>query len=112
MLADGLMIKKVTKNDAGEYTCKAFQVSTTGSSFEEKTIRLNIKREFLPLNFQPPLIAIPLTIFCSSNRQALLHPPGHVRLAERHVRLRGRDGQFDVRGHGGTAGQLYLVGQQ
>ncbi|EDS35755.1 conserved hypothetical protein [Culex quinquefasciatus] len=45
MLADGLMIKKVTKNDAGEYTCKAFQVSTTGSSFEEKTIRLNIKHK-------------------------------------------------------------------
>lgn len=39
------MIKKVTKNDAGEYTCKAFQVSTTGSSFEEKTIRLNIKHK-------------------------------------------------------------------
>ncbi|XP_062704961.1 neural cell adhesion molecule 2 [Aedes albopictus] len=42
-LADGLLVKKVSKNDSGEYTCKAFQVSSSGSSFEEKTIRLNIK---------------------------------------------------------------------
>ncbi|XP_055591877.1 neural cell adhesion molecule 2-like [Uranotaenia lowii] len=49
MLADGLLIKKVSKMDSGEYTCKAFQVSTTGSSFEEKTIRLNIRHKpFFP----------------------------------------------------------------
>ncbi|XP_035774509.1 hemicentin-1-like isoform X1 [Anopheles albimanus] len=48
-LADGMSIKKVTQNDTGEYTCKAFQISTTGSSFEEKTIRLNIKHKpYLP----------------------------------------------------------------
>lgn len=45
MLADGLLIKRVSKNDSGEYTCKAFQVSSSGSSFEEKTIRLNIKHK-------------------------------------------------------------------
>ncbi|XP_055641302.1 neural cell adhesion molecule 2-like [Toxorhynchites rutilus septentrionalis] len=45
MLADGLLIKKVLKKDGGEYTCKAFQVSTAGSSFEEKTIRLNIRHK-------------------------------------------------------------------
>lgn len=45
LLADGLLIKRVSKNDSGEYTCKAFQVSTAGSSFQEKTIRLNIKHK-------------------------------------------------------------------
>ncbi|XP_058453999.1 neural cell adhesion molecule 2-like [Malaya genurostris] len=45
MLADGLLIKRVSKNDSGEYTCKAFQVSAAGSSFQEKTIRLNIKHK-------------------------------------------------------------------
>uniref|UniRef100_A0A182NEE1 Neural cell adhesion molecule 1 n=1 Tax=Anopheles dirus TaxID=7168 RepID=A0A182NEE1_9DIPT len=48
-LADGMSIKKVVQNDSGEYTCKAFQISATGSSFEEKTIRLNIKHKpYLP----------------------------------------------------------------
>uniref|UniRef100_A0A182J736 Neural cell adhesion molecule 1 n=2 Tax=Anopheles atroparvus TaxID=41427 RepID=A0A182J736_ANOAO len=48
-LADGMSIKKVVQSDSGEYTCKAFQISATGSSFEEKTIRLNIKHKpYLP----------------------------------------------------------------
>lgn len=48
-LADGMSIKKVVQNDSGEYTCKAFQISATGSSFKEKTIRLNIKHKpYLP----------------------------------------------------------------
>ncbi|XP_055540722.1 neuroglian-like [Wyeomyia smithii] len=45
MLADGLLIKRVSKTDSGEYTCKAFQVSAAGSSFQEKTIRLNVKHK-------------------------------------------------------------------
>lgn len=44
-VADGLVIKKVSKNDSGEYTCKAYQVSTTISNTKEQTIRLNIQRE-------------------------------------------------------------------
>lgn len=44
-LADGLLIKNVSKSDSGEYTCKAFQISSALSNVEEKTIRLNIKRE-------------------------------------------------------------------
>lgn len=46
-VADGLVIKKVHKNDSGEYTCKAYQVSTTISNTKEQTIRLNIQREFV-----------------------------------------------------------------
>lgn len=46
-VADGLVVKKVSKNDSGEYTCKAFQSSTSISNFKEQTIRLNIQRKFL-----------------------------------------------------------------
>lgn len=41
-LSDGLIIKGVTRNDTGEYTCKAFQISETLSNKEERTIRVNI----------------------------------------------------------------------
>ncbi|XP_052866717.1 neural cell adhesion molecule 2-like [Anopheles cruzii] len=55
-LADGMSIKKVRQNDTGEYTCKAFQISATGSSFEEKTIRLNIKHKpYLP-KWKPSIV--------------------------------------------------------
>lgn len=43
-LADGLLIKNILKKDSGEYTCKAFQISSALSNVEEKTIRLNIQR--------------------------------------------------------------------
>lgn len=46
-VADGLVIKKVTKSDSGEYTCKAYQVSTTISNTKEQTIRLNIQRKYI-----------------------------------------------------------------
>jgi hypothetical protein len=45
-LADGLVIKKVTKEDNGEYTCKAFQISTQISNVQEKTILLVIQRKY------------------------------------------------------------------
>lgn len=44
-LADGLLVKKVSRDDSGEYTCKAFQVSTTISNVQEQTIRLNVQRK-------------------------------------------------------------------
>lgn len=43
--ANGLLIKNVLKNDGGEYTCKAFQISPVVSNVKEKTIRLNIQRK-------------------------------------------------------------------
>lgn len=44
-LADGLLIKEVAKSDSGEYTCKAFQISSAFSNVKERTIRLNIQRK-------------------------------------------------------------------
>lgn len=44
-IADGLLIKRVYKNDSGEYTCKAFQISSAISNVKEQTIRLNIQRK-------------------------------------------------------------------
>jgi len=44
-LADGLLIKSVSRNDTGEYTCKAFQVSAEITNVQEQTIRLNVQRK-------------------------------------------------------------------
>lgn len=53
-VVDGLIIKNVTKSDSGEYTCKAFQVSTTISNVKEQTIRLNIQRKYITSNKTKP----------------------------------------------------------
>lgn len=45
ILADGLSINNVLKNDSGEYTCKAFQISAASSNVKEQTVRLNVQRE-------------------------------------------------------------------
>lgn len=50
MLADGLSINNVLKNDSGEYTCKAFQISAASSNVKEQTIRLNVQRKCRKLN--------------------------------------------------------------
>lgn len=44
--SEGLAIKRVTNNDSGEYTCKAYQISATINNVKEQTIRLNIQRKF------------------------------------------------------------------
>ncbi|GAB0095936.1 Neural cell adhesion [Sergentomyia squamirostris] len=40
---DGLFIKKVERNDSGEYTCRGFQVSTSIVNSKEQRIRLNVQ---------------------------------------------------------------------
>lgn len=47
---DGLLIREVYKNDSGEYTCKAFQMSSSGGDMKEHTTRLNIMREYYHSN--------------------------------------------------------------
>lgn len=44
--ADGLIVKRVMKNDSGEYTCRAYQISATINNVKEQTIRLNVQRKF------------------------------------------------------------------
>lgn len=52
ILADGLLINKVTQFDTGEYTCRAFQVNSIASDMQERTVLMKIEREcdlwFLP----------------------------------------------------------------
>lgn len=47
-IADGLAIRNVTKEDSGEYTCKAFQIWAAMINVKEQTIRLNIQRKLGP----------------------------------------------------------------
>lgn len=49
--SDGLAIKRVTKNDSGEYTCRAYQISSTLNNVKEQTIRLNVQRKSIILSF-------------------------------------------------------------
>ncbi|XP_055683209.1 neural cell adhesion molecule 1-A-like [Lutzomyia longipalpis] len=42
-LADGLFIKRVHRNDSGEYTCRGFQVSPSIVNSKEQRIRLNVQ---------------------------------------------------------------------
>ncbi|CAO1325840.1 unnamed protein product, partial [Diamesa serratosioi] len=44
-LSDGLLIRKVWRNNSGEYTCKAFQISETISNVQEQTVRLNVQHK-------------------------------------------------------------------
>ncbi|XP_053677613.1 neural cell adhesion molecule 2-like [Anopheles nili] len=103
-LADGMSIKKVAQNDSGEYTCKAFQVSAKGSSFEEKTIRLNIKHKpYLPpwkttvsdaygyvsgvVNLTCEATAEPPANFSWSANNKKLTPKSHIIYNGRHVSM-------------------------
>uniref|UniRef100_A0A182QG23 Neural cell adhesion molecule 1 n=1 Tax=Anopheles farauti TaxID=69004 RepID=A0A182QG23_9DIPT len=103
-LADGMSIKKVVQNDSGEYTCKAFQISATGSSFEEKTIRLNIKHKpYLParktsvsdaygyvggvVNLTCEATAEPPANFTWSANNKKLTPKSHIIYTGRHVSM-------------------------
>jgi len=45
ILADGLLINKVTQNDTGEYACRAYQVNSIASDMQERTVLMKIERE-------------------------------------------------------------------
>ncbi|EDV99237.1 neural cell adhesion molecule 2 [Drosophila grimshawi] len=45
ILADGLLINKVTQNDTGEYTCRAYQVNSIASDMQERTVLMKIEHK-------------------------------------------------------------------
>ncbi|XP_062125698.1 limbic system-associated membrane protein [Drosophila sulfurigaster albostrigata] len=45
ILADALLIKKVTQFDTGEYTCRAFQVNSIASDMQERTVLMKIEHK-------------------------------------------------------------------
>ncbi|KAM8717984.1 hypothetical protein ACLKA7_004656 [Drosophila subpalustris] len=45
ILADGLLINKVTQFDTGEYTCRAFQVNSIASDMQERTVLMKIEHK-------------------------------------------------------------------
>jgi hypothetical protein len=47
MLEDGLFIKKVTRYDSGEYTCRAMQFTSIDTLREEQTVLLSVQCEDL-----------------------------------------------------------------
>ncbi|XP_023031255.1 neural cell adhesion molecule 2 [Drosophila willistoni] len=45
ILADGLLINKVTQSDTGEYTCRAYQVNSIVSDMQERTVLMKIEHK-------------------------------------------------------------------
>uniref|UniRef100_A0A1I8PF47 Ig-like domain-containing protein n=1 Tax=Stomoxys calcitrans TaxID=35570 RepID=A0A1I8PF47_STOCA len=44
-LGDGLSVSAVTQNETGEYTCRAYQVSSIASDMQERTILMKIEHK-------------------------------------------------------------------
>ncbi|EDV33327.1 uncharacterized protein Dana_GF23884 [Drosophila ananassae] len=45
ILADGLLINKVTQSDTGEYACRAYQVNSIASDMQERTVLMKIEHK-------------------------------------------------------------------
>lgn len=45
-VGDGLVVNSLRRSDAGEYTCRAYQVSPHISNIKSKVIRFNVMREW------------------------------------------------------------------
>ncbi|XP_049311508.1 neural cell adhesion molecule 1 [Bactrocera dorsalis] len=78
ILADGLQVRKVTQNDTGEYTCRAYQVNTIASDMQERTILMKIEHkpiwrysQHIPVQYVYPNGSV--TIAC----EAIAEPPAN-----------------------------------
>ncbi|XP_067624373.1 limbic system-associated membrane protein [Eurosta solidaginis] len=45
IMGDGLLVRNVTQNDTGEYTCRAYQVNPIASDMQERTILMKIEHK-------------------------------------------------------------------
>ncbi|XP_004527295.1 hemicentin-1 isoform X1 [Ceratitis capitata] len=78
ILADGLQVRKVTQNDTGEYTCRAYQVNTIASDMQERTILMKIEHKpfWRYTNYTEPQYVYPngsVTLPC----EAIAEPPAN-----------------------------------
>ncbi|KAH8257715.1 hypothetical protein KR038_007887 [Drosophila bunnanda] len=78
ILADGLLINKVTQNDTGEYACRAYQVNSIASDMQERTVLMKIEHK--PIWSPSPFVSLKYayingtaTILC----EALAEPPAN-----------------------------------
>ncbi|XP_020802217.1 neural cell adhesion molecule 2 [Drosophila serrata] len=78
ILADGLLINKVTQNDTGEYACRAYQVNSIASDMQERTVLMKIEHK--PIWSPSPFVSLKFayingtaTILC----EVLAEPPAN-----------------------------------
>ncbi|XP_017467825.1 PREDICTED: igLON family member 5 [Rhagoletis zephyria] len=78
ILADGLQVRKVTQNDTGEYTCRAYQVNTIASDMQERTILMKIEHKpFWMHNHHISLQYVYVNGSVSIPCQAIAEPPAN-----------------------------------
>ncbi|XP_030383001.1 igLON family member 5 [Scaptodrosophila lebanonensis] len=74
ILADGLLINRVTQNDTGEYTCRAYQVNSIASDMQERTVLMKIEHKPLwtykhQLSLQYAYVNGTTSIMCESQAE-------------------------------------------
>ncbi|KAH8293095.1 hypothetical protein KR044_002673, partial [Drosophila immigrans] len=97
ILADGLLINKVTQFDTGEYTCRAFQVNSIASDMQERTVLMKIEHKpqwihTLHTEQQYAYINGTATIEC----KATAEPPPTFSWSRRQKRLESNEHVYNI----------------
>ncbi|XP_017043933.1 igLON family member 5 [Drosophila ficusphila] len=97
ILADGLLINKVTQNDTGEYACRAYQVNSIASDMQERTVLMKIEHK--PVWSKAPFVSLQYayingtaTIMCD----ALAEPPANFTWYRKHKTLHSNNKLYTI----------------
>ncbi|XP_044315972.1 neural cell adhesion molecule 2 [Drosophila rhopaloa] len=97
ILADGLLINKVTQNDTGEYACRAYQVNSIASDMQERTVLMKIEHK--PIWSKSPFVSMQYayingtaTLVCES----LAEPPANFTWHRKHNKLHSNNKLYTI----------------
>ncbi|XP_033171219.1 neural cell adhesion molecule 1-A isoform X2 [Drosophila mauritiana] len=97
ILADGLLINKVTQNDTGEYACRAYQVNSIASDMQERTVLMKIEHK--PIWSKTPFVSLKYayingtaTLMC----EALAEPPANFTWYRKHNKLHSNNRLYTI----------------
>ncbi|XP_033149936.1 neural cell adhesion molecule 2 [Drosophila busckii] len=97
ILADGLLINKVTQNDTGEYTCRAYQVNSIASDMQERTVLMKIEHKphwtnKLHVGLQYAYLNGTASIMC----EALAEPPANFSWHRKQKRIESNEQFYSI----------------
>ncbi|KAH8298387.1 hypothetical protein KR018_012635, partial [Drosophila ironensis] len=97
ILADGLLINKVTQSDTGEYACRAYQVNSIASDMQERIVLMKIEhkpfwtyKQFVSLQYA--YINGTATIMC----EAQAEPPATFTWHRKQKRLHSNEKLYTI----------------